>query len=591
MDTQLKTGRVRLVISGPDRRLTQAVLSRFLNWWDASGHRDLVASNDIVPLPDVSWSANSASISLPVNYECPTDSEPPTSFEILSVFPSEVGGGGSSTIAPALSIEPYEVTGVVGGQMPSTEAHDAAAAGDLTFHVVGDLSDAMLMHFPSESDAARHAAKIAEVRAVNRTRRRRVGPVVRAWSRRVAAASVAVASMLLRVLTLPVSLTAAAIAQCSRYVRRTLPQVGRAVASGATMSIVGPWRVIAWLGSWAVAAITQCSRSVGRTLAQIGRVVASAATISIVAPWRLIMRLCSLTGRATGHVFAYGQQAVPGVSRRIAAIGAASALAIRRAITIPWSLTVLMTKASNEHGERLFRSVARGSSRIVAPRMVMRAAFVSVVLAVAITAPVARPSRVANVVSANVVSENATVENVASGNVTAPATAIAARVVEAAPLPSRSLAMFTAPPRMSRVPVVVSRRVATPAVKVAKSATPPARLAKVTTPSVRLAKAVTPPVRLAKVATQGRKTKQTTPALQIATVNQEYVSSLTVMSEPSGATVRIDGRAVGTTPLQLDGVRVGSHAVHVALDGYPAWSAAATVVYGKPNGVVARLGK
>jgi len=69
------------------------------------------------------------------------------------------------------------------------------------------------------------------------------------------------------------------------------------------------------------------------------------------------------------------------------------------------------------------------------------------------------------------------------------------------------------------------------------------------------------------------------------------VASLMVMSEPSGATVRIDGQTVGTTPLQLDRVRVGSHAVHVALDGYPAWSAAATVVYGKSNGVVARLGR
>ena len=106
-----------------------------------------------------------------------------------------------------------------------------------------------------------------------------------------------------------------------------------------------------------------------------------------------------------------------------------------------------------------------------------------------------------------------------------------------------------------------------------------------------LTKVATPPVRAAKVATQKRETKQTPPAPRIATVNQEYVGSLRVMSEPAGATVRIDGQTVGTTPLQLDRVRVGSHAVHVALDGYPAWSAAATVVYGKSNGVLARLGR
>ena len=113
MDTQLKAGKVRLVISGADRQVVQTVLVRFLNWWDASGHRDLVASNDVVPLPDVSWSANSASISLPVNYECPAASGPPSSFEILSVFPTEAEGREDAAMESALSIEPDEITGVV----------------------------------------------------------------------------------------------------------------------------------------------------------------------------------------------------------------------------------------------------------------------------------------------------------------------------------------------------------------------------------------------------------------------------------------------------------------------------------------------
>jgi hypothetical protein len=342
----------------------------------------------------------------------------------------------------------------------------------------------------------------------------------------VAAAFVAVPVTLLRMLTLSVSLTVAAIAQCSRYVRRTLAQIGRAVASAATTSIVAPWRLIMWLCSW--------------------------------------------TGRATGRLFDDVRQAVPRAGRRMAAIGTAAAPAIRRAIAIPWSLTVLMTKASVESGRGWLRGVARGPSRIVAPRMVMRAAFVSVVLAVAITASVARPSRVASVAPENVAPEDVASENVASASL-APATAVAARVVEPAPLPSRSLAMFTAPARISRVPVVVSRRVATPPVRVAKAATSPGRVARFATPK--------------------KEKTQTPPAPRIATVNQEYVGSLMVMSEPAGATVRIDGQTVGTTPLQLDRLRVGSHAVHVALDGYPVWSTAATVVYGKSNGVVARLGR
>jgi len=513
METQLKAGRVRLVISGADRQLVQAVLSRFLNWWDASGHRDLVASNEILPLPDVSWSANSASISLPVNYECPTDTKPPTSFEILNAFPSEAEGAVDSTIETELSIEPYELAGVVGGEMLSNEAHDAASAQKWTFHIIDDVSDATLKQFPSEADAAREAAKVADVRAVIRTRRRRAGPVMRASSRAMKAALVSVSTTLLRMVTLPVSLTAVAITQCARYAYRTLARSGRAVASVAVTVIVAPWRLIAWLCSW--------------------------------------------TARATGRFFEHAKQAVPRAGRRIAAIGSACALAGGRAITIPWSLMVLVTKASGEVGQRVIQSVAQGSSAIVAPRMVMRAAFCSVVLAVVITASVARPSRIVNVAP-----ENGVPENVAPESVTpAPSRAIAASVIEPAPLPSRSLAMFTAPARLSRVRVVASRPVAKP------------------------------PVRVATAATQRAERKRTPAAPRIETVNQEYVASLMVMSEPSGATVRIDGQTVGTTPLQLDRVRVGSHAVHVALDGYPAWSAAATVVYGKSNGVVARLGR
>jgi len=575
METQLKAAKVRLVISGADRQLVQAVFVRFLNWWDASGHQDLVASNNIVPLPDVEWGTNSASISLPVNYQCPTDSRPPTSFEILSVFPSEVEGDEKSTIEPALSIEQHEVAGVVGGEMPPHEAHDAASARDWTFHIIDDVTDATLKQFPSEADAALEAANVADVRALVRTQHRRAGPVLRARPRRVAAFLVAVPTALLRILTLPLSWTAAAVARCARYAYRTLVRSGRAVASLAVTAIVAPWRLIAWLCSWTAVAITQCARYAYRTLARSGRAVTSVAFTAIVAPWRLIAWLCSWTARATGLFLEYVKQAVPRVSRRIAAIGTACAVVICRAITIPWSSMVQVTNASGAGGRRALRRVARGSSAIVAPRMVMRAAFVSVVLAVVIAASVARPSRIVPSALESAAPETVASGTIASANVTlTPAIMKATRVVEPAPLPSRSLAMFTAPARMSRVPVVTSRIAATPRSRLAKAITPP-------------------PVRIAKAAATPKK-KETKPTTAIATVRPEtsaYVGSLMVMSEPSGATVRIDGQAVGTTPLRLDGLRLGSHAVHVALDGYPAWSAAATVVYGKSNGVVARLGK
>src|SRR5262245_5396780 len=115
MDTELKTGKVRFVVSGSDQHLVHAVLNRFVEWWDASGHKDLVASDDIVPLPDVTWNANAASITLPVNFESSISPGRPTSFEILSLLPSEGDPRVPSTREPALSIEPCEVAGVVGG--------------------------------------------------------------------------------------------------------------------------------------------------------------------------------------------------------------------------------------------------------------------------------------------------------------------------------------------------------------------------------------------------------------------------------------------------------------------------------------------
>ena len=60
--------------------------------------------------------------------------------------------------------------------------------------------------------------------------------------------------------------------------------------------------------------------------------------------------------------------------------------------------------------------------------------------------------------------------------------------------------------------------------------------------------------------------------LSLAAVNTEKaspeVSGLSVLSEPDGATVYVDGEAKGITPLILDDVLTGDHRVTVAKEGF-----------------------
>jgi len=52
---------------------------------------------------------------------------------------------------------------------------------------------------------------------------------------------------------------------------------------------------------------------------------------------------------------------------------------------------------------------------------------------------------------------------------------------------------------------------------------------------------------------------------------------LFVDSRPRGAQVFVDGRLVGTTPLRLPEVRIGSHVVRLELSGHRRWSTSASV--------------
>jgi hypothetical protein len=66
-------------------------------------------------------------------------------------------------------------------------------------------------------------------------------------------------------------------------------------------------------------------------------------------------------------------------------------------------------------------------------------------------------------------------------------------------------------------------------------------------------------------------------------------ASLTIESRPSGATVMIDGKRVGTTPLALPGISIGTHAVRLEMAGYKPWTASVPVVSGEKNRVAASL--
>lgn len=68
-----------------------------------------------------------------------------------------------------------------------------------------------------------------------------------------------------------------------------------------------------------------------------------------------------------------------------------------------------------------------------------------------------------------------------------------------------------------------------------------------------------------------------------------FTGALIVDSRPSGATVFVDGKSVGTTPVQLDAIRAGEHAVRIESDGYRRWTSSVRVVAGERNRVTASL--
>jgi hypothetical protein len=52
----------------------------------------------------------------------------------------------------------------------------------------------------------------------------------------------------------------------------------------------------------------------------------------------------------------------------------------------------------------------------------------------------------------------------------------------------------------------------------------------------------------------------------------EFIGSLAVKSEPSGATVLVNGKYMGETPLQVPRLRAGSHVIWIEGEGYRRWT-------------------
>jgi hypothetical protein len=68
-----------------------------------------------------------------------------------------------------------------------------------------------------------------------------------------------------------------------------------------------------------------------------------------------------------------------------------------------------------------------------------------------------------------------------------------------------------------------------------------------------------------------------------------FVGDLSIASTPAGARVFVDQRAVGLTPVILNGLRVGSHVVRIEREGYARWTTAVSVSTVRSTQVTAQL--
>jgi hypothetical protein len=76
---------------------------------------------------------------------------------------------------------------------------------------------------------------------------------------------------------------------------------------------------------------------------------------------------------------------------------------------------------------------------------------------------------------------------------------------------------------------------------------------------------------------------------QAASDNRSAFGSLAALSRPSGATVYLDGRAIGSTPVVVAEVGAGSHEVRIERAGHRRWVTTVEVKAGERTRVAASL--
>jgi len=68
-----------------------------------------------------------------------------------------------------------------------------------------------------------------------------------------------------------------------------------------------------------------------------------------------------------------------------------------------------------------------------------------------------------------------------------------------------------------------------------------------------------------------------------------FTGTLYVDSRPRGATVLVDGKSIGQTPISVGDVRIGSHVVRVEMSGKKPWTSSANVTAGQTTRVTMSL--
>ena len=70
---------------------------------------------------------------------------------------------------------------------------------------------------------------------------------------------------------------------------------------------------------------------------------------------------------------------------------------------------------------------------------------------------------------------------------------------------------------------------------------------------------------------------------------QSFTGSVYVDSRPRGARVLLDGKFIGTTPMRIPDVRIGSHIIRLQLDDHSDWTSSTRVVSGEESRVTGSL--